>query len=259
MALIFHRNVKSPSVTPTGGAGMPPANTSEAPEPVDRATAVYLQLRELIVRGQLGPGARIIETEVAGRLGVSRTPVRSAIQRLEQEGFVSANRGEKQGRPVVAPLTREDAAELFQLVGALEGMAAARAARLPSERRRDILAGLREQNELLGELAEHPRPDRDRFFELDSRFHWTFVEAAAGARLANLHKVVKPQAERYIRLYVSLLGDSIRTSVEEHHAIIQAMASGATNQAQRSVEANWTNASQRLQGVMDQVGERGSW
>jgi DNA-binding GntR family transcriptional regulator len=238
---------------------MPSANSSEAPETVDRATAVYRQLRELIVRGQLGPGARIIETEVARRLDVSRTPVRSAIQRLEQEGFVSANRGEKQGRPVVAPLTREDAAELFELVGTLEGMAAARAARLPSELRKEILSELQEQNQLLGELANHPRPDRDRFFELDSRFHWAFVEAAAGARLANLHQVVKPQAERYIRLYVSLLGDTIRTSVDEHHTIIQAMSTGASNQAQRAVETNWTNASQRLQRVMDQVGERGSW
>lgn len=238
---------------------MPPSNESESSETVDRATTVYRQLRELIVRGQLGPGARIIETEVARRLDVSRTPVRSAIQRLEQEGFVSANRGEKQGRPMVAPLTREDAAELFELVGTLEGMAAARAARLAPERRKEILAELRKQNEGLVELAEHPRPDRDRFFELDAHFHWAFVKAAAGGRLVNLHRVVKPQAERYIRLYVSLLGDTIRTSVDEHAAIIQAMASGASSQAQRAVEANWQNAAERLQRVMDQVGERGSW
>ena len=51
---------------------------------VDRATQVYRQLRELIVHGRLAPGARIIETEVASRLGVSRTPVRAALQRTRR-------------------------------------------------------------------------------------------------------------------------------------------------------------------------------
>ena len=54
----------------------------------DRVTVVYHRLRELIVRGRLAPGARIIETVIAARLGVSRTPVRAALQRLQQEGYV---------------------------------------------------------------------------------------------------------------------------------------------------------------------------
>jgi DNA-binding GntR family transcriptional regulator len=52
----------------------------------DRVSQAYHQLRELIVWGKLAPGPRIIETDVATRLGVSRTPVRSAVQRLQQEG-----------------------------------------------------------------------------------------------------------------------------------------------------------------------------
>ncbi|MFB6240160.1 MAG: GntR family transcriptional regulator, partial [Gemmatimonadota bacterium] len=56
----------------------------------DRSGETYTRLRELIVRGQLAPGSRIIETDVAERLGVSRTPVRSALQRLEQEGFIES-------------------------------------------------------------------------------------------------------------------------------------------------------------------------
>ena len=56
----------------------------------DRASQAYRRLRELIVHGRLAPGARIIETEVAGKLGISRTPVRAALQRLQQEGYISA-------------------------------------------------------------------------------------------------------------------------------------------------------------------------
>jgi DNA-binding GntR family transcriptional regulator len=57
----------------------------------DRANRLYDSLRNLIVRGQLAPGARIVETEVAERFGVSRTPIRAAFQRLEREGYVTAS------------------------------------------------------------------------------------------------------------------------------------------------------------------------
>ncbi len=54
----------------------------------ERPLVVYEQLRHLIVHGHLAPGSRIVESDVAGRLGVSRTPVRGALQRLQQEGYI---------------------------------------------------------------------------------------------------------------------------------------------------------------------------
>src|SRR5215204_4809465 len=78
-----------------------------------RPEQVYVRLRDLIVQGLLSPGSRIIETEVATRLGVSRTPVREALQRLQQEGFVNGSPGAQQSRVSVAPLTREDVHELL--------------------------------------------------------------------------------------------------------------------------------------------------
>ena len=95
----------------------------------ERANKLYDSLRNLIVRGQLAPGARIVETEVAERFGVSRTPVRAAFQRLEREGYVIAS-ATHQARMTVAPLTREDVGELLEIVGELEGLAARSAARL---------------------------------------------------------------------------------------------------------------------------------
>ena len=68
----------------------------------ERANRLYDSLRNLIVRGQLAPGARIVETEVAERFGVSRTPVRAAFQRLEREGYVIAS-ATHQARMTVAP------------------------------------------------------------------------------------------------------------------------------------------------------------
>src|SRR5258708_7736982 len=69
----------------------------------ERANRLYDSLRNMIVRGQLAPGSRIVETEVAERFGVSRTPVRAAFQRLEREGYVVAS-PTPQARMTVRPL-----------------------------------------------------------------------------------------------------------------------------------------------------------
>ena len=98
-----------------------PATTRGAPQRAARPELVYRKLRELIVRGQLAPGTRIVETDVAQRLGVSRTPVRGALQRLQQEGYILDSPSLQQSRPTVAPLTREDARELFSIVAEIEG------------------------------------------------------------------------------------------------------------------------------------------
>lgn len=165
----------------------------------DRAAQAYNRLRKLIVHGQLAPGSRIIETEVAERLGVSRTPVRSALQRLQQEGFIVEGRNGERGRGSVSPLTREDARELFQIVGALEGLAAAHPARLSPRERDPLVDRLEDANRKLHALEATQHPNRSSYFDLDSAFHQVYVDAGAGPRLGKLHEVVKPQAERYIR------------------------------------------------------------
>src|SRR3954468_15734849 len=136
-----------------------------------RPQQVYERLRELIIDGRLAPGTRIVETEVAERLGVSRTPVRGALQRLQQEGYVVDSPTLQQTRPTVAPLTADDARELFLLVGALEGLAAFRAALGSAAARSALAASLAEINEAFRAAAGAARPDHSRIFELDSRFH----------------------------------------------------------------------------------------
>src|SRR2546428_6917990 len=84
----------------------------------DRANRLYDSLRNLIVRGQLAPGARIVETEVAERFGVSRTPVRAAFQRLEREGYVIAS-AKHQARVPLAPIPPGVVGELLEIVAYL--------------------------------------------------------------------------------------------------------------------------------------------
>jgi DNA-binding GntR family transcriptional regulator len=220
---------------------------------------VYEQLRELIVHGRLAPGSRLVETDIATRFNVSRTPVRGALQRLQQEGYIIDSPSMRQSRPTVAPLTGKDAEELFDIVGELEGMAAFEAAHLPAGKRQELVRELREINGDFRKTASAARVDHDRLWDLDERFHKRYVDAAAGPRLKGLHDSVKPQAERYERLYVSFLAGEILTSVKEHEMIIDAIASGNGDKAKESVQHNWHNAAERLGRVIERVGDRGTW
>lgn len=225
----------------------------------DRVTHTYDQLKELIVWGKLAPGSRIIETELATRLGVSRTPVRSALQRLLQEGYVLASDNGQQMRLSVAPLTNDDARELFAITSEVEGLAAKWAAELPPNERAAVVDQLREVNGQLWRTMHQAAPDAHLVFDIDHDFHQVFFEAGAGPRLRALHKAVKPQAERYVRLYISVLIDQVHRSVEEHEAIVAALAAGDGAAAKEAVLTNWRNAGERLSQVIEKLGERGIW
>ncbi|HEX4933120.1 MAG TPA: GntR family transcriptional regulator [Gemmatimonadaceae bacterium] len=233
--------------------------TKGAPQRAARPELVYRKLRELIVRGQLAPGTRIVETDVAHRLGVSRTPVRGALQRLQQEGYILDSPALQQSRPTVAPLTREDARELFSIVAELEGLAARFAAQRPTAEREKLVADLTAINEQFRKAADAKQQNHNRLWELDEKFHRRYVEAGAGPRLLALHDAVKPQAERYERIYVSLLSRDLTPSVAEHVTIIKAIRTGSGDVAQQAVQTNWRNAADRLGSVITTVGERGQW
>ena len=224
-----------------------------------RPAVVYSALRELIVRGQLAPGARIVEMDIAARLRVSRTPVRGALQRLQQEGYIVHSPTLQQSRPSVAPLTRDDAIELFSIVGEIEGLAARSAATLAALLREKLVTDLKTINARLERASRTKTPKHDLLYDLDEQFHRRYVDAAAGPRLRALHDAVKPQAERYERLYVSLLSRGLAPSIREHESITGAICRGDADAAQRAVQTNWRNAAARLGAVIDTVGERGSW
>ncbi|HET6679806.1 MAG TPA: GntR family transcriptional regulator [Gemmatimonadaceae bacterium] len=236
-----------------------PARVERADGASDLATQVHRQLRKLIVHGQLAPGSRVVESVVAERLGVSRTPVRGALQQLQREGFVIARESAKRAQLTIAPLSRDDGRELFWVVGELEGLAAHHAAALPRTVRDPLVLELRAINEALQSEARAIPPDANHIFDLHTRFHQTYVNAAAGPRLLALHEITKPQAERYRRFYSTALGGALGPSVTEHDAIIDHIADGDTEEAARAARCNWRNAADRLVHTIEMKGEFGGW
>jgi DNA-binding GntR family transcriptional regulator len=253
----------SATVSPGRSAALGSGKTQRVRAPVENhernVDVAYRKLRELIVRGRLAPGTRLVEADIAERLEISRTPVRSALHRLQQEGYVIAVLSARQSRLAVAPLTKEDARELYWIVGHIEGLAGRLLAQLGRGKRDPAIEQLQTINQELSQLAQTRHGDPSRIFDLDMEFHRVLVESAAGPRLLALHAAIKPQTERYWRLYASAIIDDLGKSVDEHVAIIESIKNGDPDASEQAIRSNWQNGAERLSRVIDSLGERGSW
>jgi DNA-binding GntR family transcriptional regulator len=144
---------------------------------------VLERLRALILTGEYGPEERLIEEQLAERLGVSRTPVRQALTMLEAEGLVelAPNRG-----ATVRSFTVADVWDIYDLRAVLEGHAARRAA---GRIQRDELARLgvlaAEMEGLAGRFGDHEAEIR-ALVALNQKFHGAIVEASRNERLFRL-------------------------------------------------------------------------
>ncbi len=213
-----------------------------------RISRAYEQLYELIVYGRLPPGARIAEGPLAEALGVSRTPVREALQRLRQVGLLIEVGGGSglRGRLAVAPLQRERMEELFALAGAIEALAVRGLSKVEAAQREELARRLEKIEHAFHAEARRPTPEHDRLFELHQAFHRALVEAAAGPETRAVLRTIKPQLDRYEWFYAPMAGPDFTPTRREHAAIVEAVRHGNAHELEHAVRANWLNAAQRL-------------
>jgi DNA-binding GntR family transcriptional regulator len=173
------------------------------------------EVRRRIIEGTWIPGQRLVETQVATELGVSRNPVREAFRSLQAEGFLEMEprRGTR-----VAVLSALEAGDLFDVRGALEELAAGLAAR-----RRDPhdIAELREIVRL-GQTAT----DEGRLADLppmNTRYHLVLCRASGNPQLVS---VMRPLRDRIQWVYAARVRDRAPASWVEHGAIVEAVAAG---------------------------------
>lgn len=233
--------------------------TSAKAEHGTSVTTAFQRVRELIVHGRLSPGTWIVENDLCQHLNMSRTPVRGALYLLQREGYVQEQRNGSKSRMLVSSLTKEDASELYPIIGCIEGLAGRRAAALPETARTELAGKLTEINAKLIRIARERVLEGSNIFDLDREFHRLVITAGAGPRLKALHKAIEPQAERYWRLYASSIIHDLTLSTEEHEAIIRAVKEGNADKLESALRLNWENGCKRLARVIDVFGERGSW
>lgn len=147
---------------------------------VKASDLAYETIRAMVLSGELSPGEQLSEEALAERCGVSRTPVRDALRRLEAELLVRRNESQ---RSFVADWSLGDVADAFELRAMMEGYAARRAA----ERMDDVtLALLTEENAAILEATKGSKPDVSAFLEHNKNFHELILKAADSRRLTTL-------------------------------------------------------------------------
>jgi DNA-binding GntR family transcriptional regulator len=170
-------------------------------------------IREAILKGNLKPGEKVAEPELAERFGISRTPIREAFRQLETEGYLTVI--PRKGA-VVAALSKRDVEEFYAIKSILEGYAASLAAPKLTDKELQKLENI---NIKLGQLAEGG--DVKAFFKIHNEFHDIFVRASGNSKLFDL---VQQLGLKFSRLRMSSLSVAGRMniSVEEHEKLLEA-------------------------------------
>jgi len=146
----------------------------------------FQRIRDLIVLGKLAPGSWIVEGDLCEHLNMSRTPVRGALYLLQREGYILESRNGSKTRMTVAPLTKEDANELYLLIGRIEGWLDAAPRRCPKQSAKNWRQAGGDQRKASAD-RRGSRFNGPAIFDLDHEFHRLLVTAGSGSRLATLH------------------------------------------------------------------------
>jgi DNA-binding GntR family transcriptional regulator len=198
-----------------------------------RGDFAYENLRAAIQRGEIQPGERLREVELAGRLGVSRTPVREALKRLETEGLVSF--APRRGL-VVAQLDQQQVHELYALREVLEGAAAAFAARHASEYEIEALQDLLRRHEEAGRSTA-------QLVEINRHFHATLYRAARNRYL--LEALTSLQSSLALLRETTYAAEGRpTTALEEHREIARAVRRRDAASAEEAARRHIRNAEQ---------------
>ena len=201
----------------------------------------YEGLKRIILNGQVNPGEKIKEGEIAKALGISRTPVREAINRLEKEGFIEIF---PQRGAFVVQFSEKDVFELFLIRENLEGLAASMVAKNVSE------GGLAKLESCI-EGFQEPFSEKDiqRYAREDLKFHQTIVTLSEARRLISLISTLHDHI-RIFRLTTRGLSARMKSSLEEHKGIIEAVRARDPEEAERRMRHHIRNV---RDGVMENI------
>ncbi len=186
--------------------------------PVKRSLSdeVVVRLRDAIVNGKIAPGERLREEILASSMGVSRGPVREAIQRLEREGLViiHANRG-----ATVARLSREDLDEVYSLRRSLERLAMRESIRKADAYHISRMSALVDEMAASSAVSITPQLAAD----LDVRFHEALVESTRHKRLIRTWMDLRPQIHLFLLSRTVANSDFREHLVRSHTDILNAI------------------------------------
>ena len=190
---------------------------------------VYEELKLLIVKGKIKPGMRLMEEELAEDMGVSRTPIREAIRKLEKEGLITI---EPRRGAYVSQLSRQDMVEILEVRQNVEGFAAELAAKRITEEEKIKLREIAEEYEIAVK-----EDDMAAMIKADTAFHHIIAEATRNKILIQMVEQLQELVLRFRYLYYDNFKRSEKMTAE-HKMIYQAILDGNPDIAKESADVH---------------------
>ncbi len=207
------------------------------------AQRAVLELRSLIFSGELAAGSDHLETELADRLGMSRTPVREAALLLESQGLLEM-RPRKGVR--ILPVSAEDMREIYDILTELESLAAERAAAVGYTR--EELSAL---NAAIHDMDEAIASERlEDWAEADDRFHAELVRLGGNSRVQMIVAMMSDQVRRAKASTLFIRPLPVQSN-EDHRAVYRAILRGDPETARRIHRAHRQQAREILTGLLE--------
>ncbi|MCI8608408.1 MAG: GntR family transcriptional regulator [Firmicutes bacterium] len=188
---------------------------------------VYEELKRQILIGEIAPGTRMMEVELADVMGVSRTPVREAIRKLEKEGLVTI---EPRKGAYASDISIKDMVDVLEVRQGLEAMSAALAAGRIDEQQKEQLQELLEK---YSEAVE--KEDIEEIIKYDEAFHAKIVAISGNKTLIQIFSTVQELALRFRYIYYDDF-NRYESMPKEHRLIEKAIISGDGESARVAAE-----------------------
>jgi DNA-binding GntR family transcriptional regulator len=217
----------------------------EIPQHLPETVSLLDKLRMAIFHGELTPGQRLVETELAARYETSRGAVREALVLLSNEGLVSRQRNRGAW---VRPVSLAEAIEITEARAVLEGLCAAKAAAVVTKQ------DLREFKVIAKKMTDAVRAgDVVTYNATSQQVHTRVREMAGQATVAGILDRLRYQSVRY-QFHVSLLPGRPAQGLKEHLAVIDAVTSGDPRLAEQTMRGHLES----VIGALHQLAERGA-
>lgn len=192
----------------------------------------FNQLQRWIIDGTLEPGEKVYDTEISQALGVSRTPIREALQLLEVQGFIEMQPG-KETR--VTMIKKEDVLKIYPPLASLHALAAEEAAKIITKAQIKKLKEMTKEYEQLIYREEH----QFKTMECDEEFHNFIIEIADNPYISDFSSILQLHIRRFKYVFLKKDGMLVRESLNEHKNLVQAFADHDSKRAASIMKQNW--------------------
>lgn len=213
------------------------------PSKANLVDEAYARLKSDIMENRMPPGFQVPEPDIALDLGMSRTPVREALLRLQADGLIELipRRGAR-----IVPISADDMREIYEILTALEPEAAAQiAARNPD--RSDLVELETATNDMERALK---RKDLDKWAAADARFHRSLLQLHGNTRMTEFVTKLFDQTHR-VRILTLRMRQPPMRSTEEHREILRHISAGDAKNARRVFRAHRERAANELLEILN--------